>query len=118
MSCLEELKARGIPYYKEHNAIYVEPTRTSNCRFLRSNTQYIAMLMFEPNTFKRIKVRYHIKVSNVGTTFESYRCATGFGLLRLALYTLDPMQRVAEAIFTLMNIIVAIELLRSLVEVI
>jgi hypothetical protein len=119
MSCLEDLRSRGYVYYPELFNTYLTPTQRGVIDFIKTNGKYIALLTYEPKGFKRIRVRYRIRVELTGgDLFTTYTCIAGFGVLRLVIYVHDVLQKLHETLLTLANTVIALELLRSLLDVI
>jgi hypothetical protein len=112
-------KSRGYAYYSELFSTYLTPTQRGVIDFIKTNGDYIALLTYEPKGFKRIRVKYRIRVELAGgDQFTTYTCIAGFGVLRLAIYVYDVLQKLHETLLTLVNTIIALELLRSLLDVI
>jgi len=119
MSCVQELEDKGYWVNPERRGFTVENQRWGDAHYECNSGKCIFVLKYDYRGFKRVKVRYSISISAVGTNpTATYTCGAGFGIKRLVLWVLDPMEKLFEAMGTLVQMVVILQLLTSLLSAI
>lgn len=117
MSCVQQLQDKGYYANPENMGLTVEPTRWGNASYKCDGGSCILVLSYDYKAFKRIRIKYSISIDAAGSNpTATYTCAAGFGITRLVLWVLDPMQKVFEAMGNLVQMIVILQLLTSLLS--
>jgi len=119
MSCVQQLENEGYWVNTESRGFIVENQRWGDAHYECSNGKCLFAVKYSYNAFKRIKVRYDINIEAAGAnSTTTYTCAAGFGIKRLVIWVLDPMEKLFEAMGTLVQMIVILQLLTSLLSAI
>jgi len=114
MSCVKELGNQGYWVNEYERGFTCEKTRWGDAYYECGGEKCILVLKYNPYGIKRIKVKYSISINAVGSNPTAiYTCATGFGINRLILWLLDPMEKLFESMNMLIQLFVILQILNN-----
>lgn len=115
MSCIDELENKGYWVNTEERGFTVENQRWGDAKYECTNGKCLFVIKYNYKGFKRIRIKYNISVSASGT---SVTCAAGFGIKRLVIWLLDPMEKLFEQMGTIVQLVVILQLLTGILSAI
>jgi len=120
MSCIDSLKTKGyseyVPYSPTARAYTLDNEKIGRAKYEGIGNYAFLAIYYVPKAVKRLKIRYQIYIGITGSDpTKPYYCATGFGIRRIVLWVLSPIEILFEQLNTIVNIFIILQLLNALI---
>jgi len=117
MSCVDQLYNKGyLGIIGDEKAVVFDSKHWEDVQYQCFPAGCILLFYPKLQSFKRLKIKFTVSITATGANpAGTYYCAAGYAIERLIVWIFDPISRLADALNTLIMVMMLLQLLTSLI---